>query len=275
ARLGNENGTDNDTLSAKVTAEYDSRNRSGSRDFFLKTGVQDVLASEYHQVIPLILYNQVVSKIDYSQATIRITTNSGASFEADKVIITVPLSVLKKDHIQFIPKLPLKHQEAIQKIGFDAGMKIIIKFKRQFWPSDMETLTCAGIVPEFWPTGRGRGENLYLTGFVMGKNARYLSSLPNNKLLSEVLTQLDGIFGNGVATKNFVKHIVMDWRKEEHIMGAYSFTSVGSGGAFEVLSEPISDRLHLAGEFTRSDGTHQTVHGAMLSGLDAAGKILV
>lgn len=275
ARLGNENGTDNNTLSARVTTAYDSRNRSGETNFFLKIGVQEVLAKEYHQVIPLIKYNQVVSSIDYSQNPIRVTTTNGGSFEADRVIITVPLTILKKEQIQFIPKLPLKHQEAIQKIGMDAGMKIVIKFKRQFWPSNMESFVGAGVIPEYWPTGNGRGENLYLTGFVMGKNARYLSSLSNSQQIAEVLAQLNEIFGSGVATKNYNKHIVMDWLKEEHILGAYSFTSVGSLGAFEVLSEPVSDRIYFAGEATRSDGTHQTIHGAMLSGLDAAGKILV
>ncbi len=275
ARLGNENGTDNNTLSAKVTAEYDRRNRSGETDFFLKVGVQEILAKEYDQVIPLIQYNQVVKRIDYSQIPIRITTASGGRFEADRVIITVPLTILKQERIQFVPNLPLKHQEAIQKIGMDSGMKIIIKFKKQFWPSNLESFVANGVVPEYWPTGNGRGENLYLTAFVMGKHARYLSSLSNSKQIGEVLSQLDKIFGGGIATKNYEKHIVMDWAKEEHILGAYSFTSVGSSGAFEILGQPISDRIFFAGEATRSDGTHQTVHGAMLSGLDAAGKILV
>lgn len=46
-----------------------------------------------------ILLNTPVSKIDYSGDTVKVTTSSGAVFEADKVLVTVPLGVLQAGSI--------------------------------------------------------------------------------------------------------------------------------------------------------------------------------
>ncbi len=273
ARLGNENGTDNTQLSAGIYAKYSSRNESGDSDWILKTGFSDILRFEYKTVFPLIQYNRIVNKIDYTGKKIRVHTGEGRIEEADYVIVTVPLGILKENRVQFYPELPLRKQEAIAKLGFDAGMKIVLKFRKRFWPSSMGSLLGQGIVPEFWATGNGRGSNLYLTAFVMGNSARKLSALSKMDQEREILSQLDSMF-SGQASQNFEKSITMDWWKDEFTRGAYSSTVVGSDGSFENLAEPVQDKIYFAGEATRSDGTHQTVHGAMLSGREAARNLI-
>jgi monoamine oxidase len=58
---------------------------------------------------------------------------------------------------------------------------------------------------------------------------------------------------------------------DEHIGGAYSGAAPGKAEARKVFSEPVHDRIFLAGEHV-----HQhymaTVHGAYETGLDAAHK---
>ena len=49
--------------------------------------------------------------------------------EADIVVVTVPLGVLKNKGIQFEPPLPVEKEEAIQKLGFGIYDKIFITFK--------------------------------------------------------------------------------------------------------------------------------------------------
>ena len=58
-----------------------------------------------------------VASIDYSEETTRVKTKSGEIFEADKVIVTVPLSLLKKNVIEFKPELPQDKQQAIESLG--------------------------------------------------------------------------------------------------------------------------------------------------------------
>ena len=58
---------------------------------------------------------------------------------------------------------------------------------------------------------------------------------------------------------------------DEHIGGAYSGAAPGKAEAGEVFSEPVHDRLFLAGEHVHRHYM-ATVHGAYETGLDAAHK---
>ena len=76
--------------------------------------------------------NQRVSKIDYSSSKIKVTHN-GMESEADYVLVTVPLGVLKANSIQFTPILPNTKQNAIQKIGMNCVNKFLLIWKTPFW----------------------------------------------------------------------------------------------------------------------------------------------
>lgn len=68
--------------------------------------------------------NQRVSKIDYSNSKAKISHN-GTITEADYVLVTVPLGVLKSGNIQFVPALPTAKQTAIQKVGMNCVNKFL------------------------------------------------------------------------------------------------------------------------------------------------------
>lgn len=273
-RMGNENGTDIGKISMRGLAQNDNLWSAGEKNFLVKNAsIYEVLASNYRDQLSLIEYEKVVNSIDYSGSKIEIKTTNNESYIADKVVVTVPVSVLKKNTIAFSPALPQNKTNAIQQLGFDAGMKIIIKFSQRFWASDAGSILGAGYIPEFWATGAGRGTNNILTAFVMGNNAAYLSGLGNNAI-QEVLMQLNSMFGNNVATANYQSHYIMDWYKEPHIEGAYSFPTVGSSGAFLNLSLPVNNKLYFAGEATHSKGHNATVHGAIETGKRAAEEIV-
>ena len=48
---------------------------------------------------------------------VKVQTSGGETFRADKVIVTVPLGLLKADGIAFRPPLPEKKLDAIQSLG--------------------------------------------------------------------------------------------------------------------------------------------------------------
>ena len=63
-------------------------------------------------------------------------------------------------------------------------------------------------------------------------------------------------------------------KSNEHTLGAYAYTAVETEMQhFDVLAEAIKDRLFFAGEHTEAD-YFSTVHGAYLSGLREAQKII-
>jgi len=57
-------------------------------------------------------------------------------------------------------------------------------------------------------------------------------------------------------------------------VGAYSYIPVGGNEAQAQLAQPVENTLFFAGEATNTEGHHGTVHGAIASGLRAAGEIM-
>lgn len=80
-----------------------------------------------------IYFNHIVTEIDYSGDVIKVTTRDNKHFYCKKIIVSVPLGVLKKKVIAFKPRLPSAHRSAINKIGFGVFNKIIVTFQESFW----------------------------------------------------------------------------------------------------------------------------------------------
>ena len=67
------------------------------------------------------------------------------------MLVTVPLPVLKDEDIEFNPPLPAEKVKAIKTIGMDNAIKIVMKFSRKFWPSEVHGVICADtFLPELW-----------------------------------------------------------------------------------------------------------------------------
>lgn len=82
-------------------------------------------------------FNKVVTKINWSDQVISIECLDGSKFEADHVICTVSLGVLKEKHERiFEPKLPAKKVNSINGLGFGTVDKIYLEFEEKFWPND-------------------------------------------------------------------------------------------------------------------------------------------
>ena len=102
---------------------------SGDEDFKFQETFFDFVDKQFaSQVSDKILLNTIVTKVDYAQSTIQVTDSKNNLYNADKVIITVPIPILKSSDIQFIPALPEEKTRAFSKIGMDAGMKVFLKF---------------------------------------------------------------------------------------------------------------------------------------------------
>jgi len=68
---------------------------------------------------------QEVTKIDYSQEYVEVSTQKG-KFTSGKVIVTLPLGVLKRKTVAFYPDLPAHTQQSIDQIGFGVEDKLVL-----------------------------------------------------------------------------------------------------------------------------------------------------
>lgn len=274
AQLGNEYGTSNDRLSIKGIAEEDDLWTAGDQNFLVANrSYKQVIETHFSDALARTILNTPVQSIDYSESKVKVMDHSGALHEADYVLVTVPLPVLRDGDIVFSPALPSDKTTAVQKIGMGAGMKIILKFSDRFWAADTGSIYGAGPVPEYWYTSNGRGMTPVLTAFVMGEKAEQLSSL-GNAAVQSVLADLDAMYG-GEASGRFLEAHIMDWSKMPFVRGAYSFPVVGGGIVQrQKLAQSVSGKVFFAGEATHTGGHSGTMHGTFDTAVRAVNEIV-
>lgn len=218
--------------------------------------------------------NQRVTKIDYTDAKIKITHNGNIS-EADYVIVTVPLGVLKANKIQFTPALPNDKQLAIDKIGMNCVNKFLLTWNTAFW-DDVQYISYTPIskdkfnyfvnVKKFNPS-----VNALMT-FAYADYARQTETMTDTQIIGEVMSHLKDIYGTSIP--NPTNLVRTKWQTNENAFGAYSYTAVSTEMKhFEDLAATINNKLFFAGEHTEVD-YFSTAHGAYLSGLREANKII-
>lgn len=218
--------------------------------------------------------NQRVSKIDYAKTKIQITHNGSVS-EADYVLVTVPLGVLKANSIQFTPALPTVKQTAIQKLGMNCVNKFLLTWNTAFWddvqyisytPEIRDKFNYFVNVKKFNPS-----VNALMT-FAYADYARQTETMTDAQITNEIMVHLKDIYGNNIP--NPTNLLRTKWQTNENSFGAYSYTAVGTEMRhFDDLAEEVNDKLFFAGEHTEID-YFSTAHGAYLSGIREADKII-
>jgi lysine-specific histone demethylase 1B len=238
---------------------------SGDDDFKFEETYFDLIDKQIaSQVKDQILVNTIITKIDYSQSTILITDSNNNTFNADKVIITVPIPILKSADIQFTPALPDEKTAAFAKIGMDAGMKVFLKFSNKFFDQNIiGGSVCAAYADD--SIGKAQNDNILLA-FIMGEQAEYLTSLGSDAAITNALIQELDIMYNGQASASFIASHVENWTTNPYVKGAYSYSTIGMGDARKIASQALSEKLYFAGEAMNTNGHHQTVHGAVETG---------
>lgn len=246
---------------------------SGANDFKFQETYFDLIDSQIAiHVKDKILLNTIVTKIDYSKSKIQLTDSNNNLYQADKVIITVPISILKSGDIQFTPSLPDEKTTAFSKIGMGAGMKVFLKFSNKFFDQNIiGGAICATYADD--SIGKTQNDNVLLA-FIMGEQAEYLTALGTDRAITtELLQELDTMY-NGQATASFIASHVQNWTTNPFVKGAYSYSTIGMGDARKVATQQINKKLYFAGEAMNTNGHHQTVHGAIETGYREVIKML-
>lgn len=92
-----------------------------------------------------IYLNQKITKIAWDGTQSKLTSG-GISVYCDKVIIAVPIGVLKAKGIEFSPNFPNWKTDSINSIGFGNVCKILLDFPNaDFWDSESQYI---GVVSE-------------------------------------------------------------------------------------------------------------------------------
>lgn len=94
----------------------------------------------------------------------------------------------------------------------------------------------------------------------------------DEQITSELMAILKEQYGEDIPQPNDAR--ITRWQQDPFSFGSYSFMKVGANAQSRVdLAATADDKLYFAGEVT-SSGCPSTVHGAFLSGLREASKII-
>jgi monoamine oxidase len=123
---------------------WDSEKSLRSNDVLFPQGY-DRITQKLSQGLKIQL-NQVVKEVNYTGNKVQILTNNG-TFTSDRVVITLPLGVLKSGKVKFSPPLPTEKQNAIKNLGMGVLNKVYFQFPQVFW-QEQDLL---GYISEFRP----------------------------------------------------------------------------------------------------------------------------
>ncbi len=73
--------------------------------------------------------------------------------------------------------------------------------------------------------------------------------------------------------KKLKNYKIMNWIKEPHILGGYSYPTLKTREALGILRKPYEETIYFAGEYLAENAT-STVDAALQSGVSVAEQIL-
>uniref|UniRef100_A0A8D3B9E6 CW-type domain-containing protein n=1 Tax=Scophthalmus maximus TaxID=52904 RepID=A0A8D3B9E6_SCOMX len=222
-----------------------------------------------------------VQAIDYSGDVVRVTSSNGSQLTAQKVLVTVPLTLLQKNLIQFNPPLPERKLKAIHSLGAGIIEKIALQFPYRFWDNKIQGADYFGHIPP-GPDKRGmfsvfydmdpQGKQAVLMSVISGDAVPAVQDMDDKEVADECMKVLRELFKEQDVPEP-LHFFVTHWSKDVWSQMSYSFVKTGgSGEAYDILAEDVQGKVFFAGEATNRHFP-QTVTGAYLSGVREASKM--
>jgi monoamine oxidase len=133
-----------------------------------------------------------VAEVSYSKTGVSLRLGTGESLRADRVIVTVPLGVLKKETLKFNPLLPFAHRAAIAALGVGTVDSVWLRFDKPFWSTDAAVWNLIGTADDIttWYNLQPITGDPVLVGLVGGDAALRVAKLDEAQLVESALASL-------------------------------------------------------------------------------------
>lgn len=260
------NAADAEDLGVLGFATEDGEFRGGSTDTFVTSGyskIIDYLAKDLD-----VRLEQVVTRIEWSEGSVRVVCAGGETFEASKLVLTIPIGVLKTSPPAIAPDPGSAFWDAVDTIGFGDTTKLTLWVE-----GDMRyftLLSTTGLFGDWWV--RKFDGHTVVVGYSGGKEARTLTGMPEEEAIRVGIDELAG--GLGAEIREQVVHARhFTWSDDPFARGSYSYPTVGMGDARTRLQLALKNTLYYAGEASNTSQDSATVHGALDEGKRVAREI--
>ena len=259
------------TLSCADLVREMTVDHAGLEEFRIEEGYGALLA-HYSHGLPIQL-NMPVQTIRWGNDGVTVVTPT-ATFQAQRCLITVPVSLLQAGTITFEPPLSPSKQAAIMAFRTAAATKLFYRFREPLWDESLAYMMHTGLAARWWTSGYGRPGAAVLCCFVTADRATQLDAMSAAEALQVGLDELAGLLGRSDLLEQCLAAKRIAWAHDPYARGGYAHLPPGAAAARPILAQPEKDRLFFAGEATAYASNPQTVHGAIESGWRAAAEIL-
>ena len=211
-----------------------------------------------------------VTSIQQQNNNVTVQTSNGNQFIADRVLCTVPVTVLNK--IQFTPPLSSEKQTAMNGgYRYAPSTRIYMQFQNRFWENESLNGWGNSDVPEeIWqPTWDLAGSTGIIMSYLRWTPAEEMDALSEEERINYVLSRWENIFPG--ATSSLQSGVSQSWAEEEWSKGAWASPTGSQDTALANHIGLAEDRIHFAGEHASDD--HGWMQGALFSGIRAAAEI--
>lgn len=237
-----------------------------------------------------------VQLVDYRNAkNVKVVSKCGRVFSCRYAIVTVPLPIIRDNHLQFSPALPESRMQAWRTIGWGPGIKVICKFRSEFYAHKPYRLiiTDSDDIAQFWFTGPATrspefraahpeivnrrdkdGAVCIATAFITGSLVEKTNKRGLDATVRIFLDMLDRAYPDAPQKPSsvFCGAIMYDWGTNEYVRGAYSYPGMEGTGSRQTVAEPLANCLFFAGEATNTMCSG-TVQAAMQTGARAVSEV--
>lgn len=242
-----------------------------------------------------ILLNKEVSKIDWTNERAAVKCSDGSWYDADHVLVTVSLGVLKENFkTWFSPQLPAYKENAIRGLSFGTVDKIFLEFDKPFWEENwagFSILWRTNDSQEIRKTENAWLEDVFgfytvdfqpniLCGWIGGTSARKMETLEDKVVYDGCLYLLEKFIGKQLPWTKPTNIIRSNWSKNCHFRGSYSFRSLATDALNTSASELAKPLCNVSGKPSilfggEATSTHyySTVHGAVEAGWREAKRL--
>jgi monoamine oxidase len=204
-----------------------------------------------------------VTRIDWGGRLVEAETR-GAVLTARTAIVTASTGVLGAGKIKFQPPLPVRHAEAIGKLGLGSYEHVAVELGGNSLglENDDFVFQKAADANTAALLANVSGSRVCMVE-IGGKSAANLAGDGEGAMTAFAVDWLIGLFGSdlkrGVRSTQATR-----WTKEPWVLGAFSAAAPGAAGARKALSEPVGGHLWFAGE-----AVHETLWGTVAGAWEA------
>nr|AIA17346.1 Flavin containing amine oxidoreductase [uncultured bacterium] len=260
---------------SKDPSELSTGDAGNYSDSHINLPVEDgygALVARLSRGLPIRL-GVTVKAIEVTGGGVRLETSSG-TITAKACILAVPSRIMEMQRIAIKPGLPATLQQTFADVNMGYGEKVAMGFDRKVFEGF--EIPFADVFDPVAPATRPLNFELHPFGrpiavaHVGGSVARELAKAGPETMKGFAIDTLVKAFGADIRQR-IVASATTGWTMDEHIGGAYSGAAPGKAESRNVFSEPVHERLFLAGEHVHRHYM-ATVHGAYETGLGAAHK---